>query len=185
MAVDFSASTNPLRIFSNAAGTSMWAMMRLYSFRIYEYENGQYVLKREFLPYTNGTRTGLIDTVDGGVYWNTVSGSPDFTMTGKGVDGAEKWVKPLPATAVIPVERSVTLTAAAAGAQSYVWTKNGVEIPGETGETLTVPWTQGHYNVADTYACTAIYDVFGVETRGAPVECTVTRTPHAFLMIVR
>ncbi len=155
--------------------------LKIYTARIYEANT----LKHEFVPFEQNGVVGLYDTVTGAFKVPTNSGANALVMSGKGVEGEEKWVKPLPSTAIIPVERSVTLTATAAGAQSYVWTKNGVEIPGETGETLTVQWTPGHYNVADIYACTAVYDVFGVETRGAPVGCTVTRTPHAFIMIVR
>ena len=189
----YTASTNlvgatttakALRLFSSAAGTGNWAMMKLYSFRISEYENGQYVLKREFLPYTNGERTGLIDTVEGGVYWNTVSGSPDFTMTGKGVDGKEKWVKELPAAATVQLYGSTTLTAAAAGAKSYVWKKNGVVIAGETGESIAVPWDRKGYKAPATYSCTAVYDVFGVETLGEPVSTTVTHVPSGIMLII-
>lgn len=155
--------------------------LKIYTARIYEANT----LKHEFVPFEQNGVVGLYDTVTGAFKVPTNSGANALVMSGKGVEGAEKWVKALPAAAVIPVERSVTLTAAAAGAQSYVWTKNGIEMPGETGKTLTIPWTPGHYNVADTYACTAVYDVFGVETRGTPAECTVTRTAHAFIMIVR
>lgn len=183
--VGATATTTALRLFSNAAGTGNWAMMRLYSFRIYELENGNYALKREFLPYTDGTRVGLYDTVDGGKYFNVVSGSPDFTMSGMGVDGAEKWVKALPATAEVPVEGTATLTAAAAGAIRYKWAKNGAVIAGATGESITATWRQGGYGTPDTYTCTAIYDVFGVETEGAPVACEVSRIPPAFVIVVR
>ena len=183
--VGATATTTALRLFSNAAGNGNWAMMKLYSFRIYEKENGTWALKREFLPYTDGTRVGLIDTVDGGVYWNTVSGSPDFTMGGMGVNGAEKWVKALPATASVSHDNdTATLTAAAAGAKSYKWTFNGEELPGETGESVTASWRRGDYNTPDVYTCTPVYDVFGVPTEGAPVVCEVTRIPDAFVLVV-
>ena len=182
-----SSSSRTIKLFSNATASGNWAMMKLYSFRIYEKENGAWALKREFLPYTDGTRVGLYDTVDGGVYWNTISGSPDFTMGGKGVDGAEHWVKALPATASVSKDTaSVTLTAAAIGAIRYKWTLGGEEIVGETGETITAEWRQGgDYSAPDTYTCTPIYNVFGVETEGAPVTCEVTRIPDAFVIIRR
>ena len=180
-----SSSSRTIKLFSNATATGNWAMMKLYSFRIYEKENGAWALKREFLPYSNGTRVGLYDTVDGGVYWNTVSGSPDFTIGGMGVDGAEKWVKQLPAATTVPIEGSVTLTAAAAGAKSYVWKKDGVVIPGETGETITVEWERRGYKAPAVYSCTAVYDVFGVETEGTPVVTTVTHMPLGMMILIR
>ena len=99
--------------------------------------------------------------------------------------GAEKWVKELPATATVPTEGSISLTAAAAGAKSYKWTKNGEVVAGATGETCAAAWRKGDYNTPDLYACTAIYDVFGVETEGEPVSCNVFSTPSAFVMVVR
>ena len=181
-----SSSSRTIKLFSNATATGNWAMMKLYSFRIYEKENGAWSLKREFLPYTDGTRVGLYDTVDGGVYWNTISGSPDFTMGGMGVDGAERWVKALPAMASVSKNHTtVTLTAAAAGAQRYKWALNGEEIADAAGESITAAWRKGNYDEPDVYTCTAVYNVFGVETEGTPAVCEVTRLPDAFMLIVR
>ena len=166
----------------NAAGTtfSYPAKARLYSFRIYENN----ALAHEYLPYKNGSTVGLYDTV-AKEFLTDGKGGNAFVLGGMGVDGAEKWVKELPATAQVSDGKSVILTAAAAGAIRYKWTLNGEDIPGATGETCTATWRQGHYNAPDAYTCTAIYDVFGVETEGTPVTCEITNLPNAFVITVK
>ena len=183
-------STYPLGLFAkttNAAGTTFSgiAKMRLYAFRIYDYVNGVKTLSHEFVPYKNGDTVGLYDTMTGDVKVNGVSGANAFTIGGMGVDGAEKWVKALPATASVSKDSTITLTAAAAGAIRYEWTKNGEVLDGETGESVAVAWRQGDYATPDVFTCTAIYDVFGTETLGTPVACAVSSLPSAFMMIVR
>lgn len=178
---------NTLRLGSRYNGTSCWAGIRIFFCRISEYDatTGEYDLKHEFVPYTDGSQVGLYDAVEGGVKGDVLNSAVPLTLTGMGVDGAEKWVKELPATATVPTEGSITLTAAAAGAKSYKWTKNGEVVAGATGETCAAAWRKGDYSTPDIYACTAIYDVFGVETEGEPVSCNVFSTPSAFVMVVR
>ena len=74
--------------------------------------------------------------------------------------------------------------ARAVGAQRYVWTKDGEEIDGETGESLTVAWTRGDY-VQHTYAVAPVYDVFGTETVGTAQSFSVKNNPCAFTIIMR
>lgn len=178
---------NTLRLGSRYNGTSCWAGIRIFFCRISEYDatTGKYDLKHEFVPYTDGTQVGLYDAVEGGVKGDVRNSAVPLTITGMGVDGAEMWLKELPATATVPTEGSITLTAAAAGAKSYKWTKNGEVVAGATGETCAAAWRKGDYNTPDIYVCTAIYDVFGVETEGEPVSCNVFSTPSAFVMVVR
>ena len=153
--------------------------LKIYSVRIYE--SG--TLIHEFVPYLQNGVAGLYDTKTGD-FKAAASGNP-IVLSGMGVDGAEMWLKELPATATVPTEGSITLTAAAAGAKSYKWTKNGEVVAGATGETCAAAWRKGDYNTPDIYACTAIYDVFGVETEGEPVSCNVFSTPSAFVIVVR
>ena len=155
--------------------------LKVFSARIYEAN----VLLHEFVPYMQNGVAGLYDTVSGAFKGNAAASGNALVLSGMGVDGAEKWVKPLAATAEVPVEGTATLTAAAAGAIRYKWMRNGEAIPGATGETCAATWRQGGYNTPDAYTCTAIYDVFGVETEGAPVTCEVTRIPPSFVMVVR
>lgn len=183
-------STYPLGLFAkttNVAGTTFSgiAKMRLYAFRIYEYVGGVKTLQHEFVPYKNGDTVGLYDTVTGDVKVNGVSGATAFKIGGMGVDGAEKWLKDLPAEAAVATESAITLTAAAAGAVRYEWTLNGEVVEGATGESVTAAWRKGGYSTPDIYTCTAIYDVYGTETRGTPVSCAVTRTAPVFVMVVR
>lgn len=178
-------STWPMGIFAtphNQAATS-WrnpSKIKLYSMRIYESDK----LKHEYLPYKNGDEIGLYDTVDKVVKQDARNGNA-FVIGGKGVDGKEKWVKELPAKAAIRAGGSITLTAAAAGAKSYIWKKDGVEIHGETGESISVSWTKDGCKTPETYSCTAVYDVFGVETLGEPVSCEVTMSPLGMMVIIR
>ncbi len=153
--------------------------LKIYTARIYEAGT----LIHEFVPYLQAGVAGLYDTKTGD-FKAAASGNP-IALSGMGVDGAEMWLKELPATATVPTEGSITLTAAAAGAKSYKWTKNGEVVAGATGETCAAAWRKGDYNTPDIYACTAIYDVFGVETEGKPVSCNVFCTPSAFVMVVR
>ncbi|MBR4613341.1 MAG: hypothetical protein IKO40_11580 [Kiritimatiellae bacterium] len=181
-------SGNTLRLFSRYNGESSWASARIYYCRIREYNDstGEYDLIHEFLPYTDGMDIGFYDTVTGSVRTNVLNSATPLSIGGKGVEGEEKWVKALPATATVSsAQNATTLTAAAAGAKSYIWKCNDVVIPEVTGETCTATWRKGHYETPDTYTCTPVYDVFGVETEGEPVACEVTRIPDAFVITVR
>ena len=156
--------------------------LKIYSARIYESN----VLKHEFVPCVQNGVAGLWDTVGKVFKGNSASGANALTMSGMGVDGAEMWVKPIAASAAsIAKDKTATITATAAGAIRYKWTLNGEVIEGETGETVTATWRRGDYNAPDIYTCTAIYDVFGVETEGEPVICSVTRVPDAFTIVIR
>jgi len=161
----------------------MTSYARVYAVRIYEND----ALVHEFLPYRNGDTVSLYDTKTGNVATKTaksgVSNPAWPTIGGMGVDGAEKWLKALPATATISKDQTITLTAAAAGAIRYEWTLNGEVLEGETGESVSVAWRKAAE--PDVYSCTPIYDVFGVETRGTPVSCAVTHLVAAFMMVVR
>ena len=175
----------PMGVFAtpNQAAATTWrnpSKMKLYSLRIYEND----ALVHEFLPYSDNGVPCLYDTVDKVVKKDARNGNA-FVLGGMGVEGAEKWVKALPASGQISKNHTLTLTAAAAGAIRYKWTLNGEEIEGATGETCTATWRKGVYDSPDIYACTAIYDVFGIETEGEPVTCEVANLPDAFFMIVR
>ena len=177
-------STQNMGAFAGIAGDGtpgMTSTSRIYAIRIYEDNE----LKHEFLPYKNGDTVSLYDTKTGNVAAKVNASTVTPTISGKGVDGVEKWVKELPATARVPLYESVTLTAAAAGAKSYVWKKDGVVIDGETGESITINWERKGYKTPATYSCTPVYDVFGVETQGEPVSTTVTHVALGMSIRVR
>ena len=178
-------ATWPSGVFAtpNNQAATTWrnpSKMKLFSLRIYESD----VLVHEYVPYSDNGVPCLYDTVDDVVKKDARNGNP-FVIGGMGVDGAEKWVKELPATAQVSEGGSVTFTAASSGAIRYKWTLNGEEIEGVTGETCTATWRKGHYNAPDIYACTAIYDVFGTETEGEPRACEVSNLPNAFVITIR
>ncbi len=155
--------------------------LKVFSARIYEAN----VLLHEFVPYMQNGVAGLYDTVSGAFKGNASASGNALVLSGMGVDGAEKWVKTMPATAEVSQDHPATLTAAAAGAIRYKWTLNGEAIPGATGESITATWRRGGYGTPDVYACTAVYDVVGAETEGPPVSCMVSRLPDAFVLTIR
>ena len=179
-------STWPMGIFAtpNNQAATTWrnpSKMKLFSLRIYEND----ALVHEYLPYNDNGVPCLYDTVDKVVKKDARNGHP-FVIGGMGVDGAEKWVKQLPATAQVSQSRQpIALTAAAAGAVRYKWTLNGEEIEGATGETCPATWRRGYYDAPDIYGCTAIYDVFGNETEGTPVCCAVANIPDALVITLK
>jgi hypothetical protein len=170
------------KLFSFHNGTAGWSEARIYSLRVYTND----AIAHAFVPYMQNGVAGFYDTVTGAFKAPANSGANALVMSGKGVDGAEKWVKAISATATeIGKDKTATLTAAAAGAKSYIWKCNDVIIPAATGETCTAIWRKGHYETPDTYTCTPVYDVFGVTTYGNPVTNTITRLPDSFVITVR
>lgn len=153
----------------------MYAKARLYRLTIWD--DNQKV--REYVPCVVGGVAGLYDLVNGGDLL-TANG---LTVSGRGHEGAEEWLL-IPQDASLSDGDAKTFTARAVGAQRYVWTKDGEEIAGETGESLTVAWTRGDY-VQHTYAVAPVYDVFGTETVGTAQSFSVKNNPCAFTIIMR
>jgi hypothetical protein len=152
--------------------------MKLYSFRIYESD----ALVHEYVPYKKGNVLGLYDMVDKVVKEDTRSGNA-FVIGGMGVDGAEKWIVRPQNSKLTKKAGTTTLSANAAGAISYKWTKNGAMVTGGTDGVLTVTWVKG--GATDTYTVTPVYDVYGVETDGEPISCTVENLPQGMVILVK
>ena len=176
-------STWPLGIFAtpNNQAATEWrnpSKMKLYSFRIYE----QDVLVHEYVPYKKGNVLGLYDMVDKVVKEDTRSGNA-FVIGGMGVDGAEKWIVRPQNSKLTKKAGTTTLSANAAGAISYKWTKNGAMVTGGTDGDLTVTWVKG--GATDTYTVTPVYDVYGVETDGEPISCTVENLPQGMTIVIQ
>ena len=183
-------ASNPIAIFakgSNAAGTtfSNHSSMRLYSFRIYEYENDVKTLKHEYLPYKKGNVVGLYDTVTKTVKTDALNAATAFKVNGKGVDGAERWIVTPQNVRLSKRDGSVTLSANAAGAVSYRWTRNGEAITGGEDGDLTVEWEKAKTGTVETYAVVPIYDVCGNTSEGAPVSVTVEHLSAGTLLLLR
>ncbi len=176
-------ATWPLGIFAtphNQAATD-WrnpSKMKLYSFRIYESD----ALVHEYVPYKKGNVLGLYDMVDKVVKEDTRSGNA-FVIGGMGVDGAEKWIVRPQNSKLTKKAGTTTLSANAAGAISYKWTKNGAMVTGGTDGDLTVTWVKG--GATDTYTVTPVYDVYGVETDGEPISCTVENLQQGMVILVK
>ena len=107
-----------------------------------------------------------------------------FKIGGKGVDGAEKWLV-APKSVVLRKldEQPTTISASAAGAVSYKWTKNGAAIAGGADGDLAVEWVKG--GATDTYTVTPVYDVYGCVVEGEPVSCTVLNQPFGMSILIR
>lgn len=177
---DKGTSNRPVALFATCQSTdgakmNYYGHVRIYRFKVWEGGN----LIRDFVPYVapDGT-TGMFDAVS-----NEVFRATGLTVSGRGHGGAEEWLS-VPADTVLNDGQGKTFTARAVGAQRYVWTRDGEEIAGATGETLSVAWTRGDY-AEHAYTVTPIYDVFGAETAGEPVPFAATFNPKAFVMVVR
>ena len=157
--------------------------MKLYSLRIYEKDK----LKHEYLPYAKDGKVGLYDTEDKSPLFDARNSATPFKMSGRGVDGVEKWlVEPQAAVTLTKNGEPKTITANASGAQSYKWTKNGAAIEGGANGELTVSWEKrSSDNTVDTYTVTPVYNVLGSEVDGEPKTVEVTMTPLGMMVIVR
>ena len=168
----------PIAIFAkgnNAAGTTFanHSSMRLYSFRIYEYENDVKTLKHEYLPYKKGNVIGLYDTVTKTVKTDALNAATAFKINGKGVDGAERWIVTPQSVRLSKRDGSATLSANAAGAVSYRWTRDGAAVAGGEDGDLTVEWEKAKTGTVETYAVVPLYDICGNTSEGEPVTVTV------------
>lgn len=180
----------PIAIFakgSNAAGTtfSNHSSMRLYSFRIYEYENDVKTLKHEYLPYKKGNVVGLYDTVTKTVKTDALNAATAFKINGKGVDGAERWIVTPQSARLSKRAGETILSANAAGAVSYRWTRDGAAVAGGEDGDLAVEWEKAKTGTVETYAVVPIYDICGNTSEGAPLTATVEHLSVGTLLLFR
>ena len=181
---DVAESTLNMGAFAGLSG-NLVSQSRVYAVRIYEDNE----LKHEFLPYKNGDTVSLYDTKT--KTYNVATKATDSmawpTIGGKGVDGAEKWlVEPESAVTLTKTGEPKTITANAAGAVSYKWTKNSEAIEGGENGELTVSWEKRSAgNTVDTYTVTPVYDIFSIATDGEPKTVKVTNEPVGLMIIVR
>ena len=162
--------------------TSKYAAgMRLYGVKIYK--SG--VLDRNFVPcLTNGV-AGLYETCQ----------KRFFPLTGGKVRGATingdtVQIAPQPAKLTYESgENSTTLTCLAiGGAQSYEWYEDGVLIPGETSESLTLEWSRAKAkanNYVHTYSVKPVYTVFNERVVGDAVSAAVEYTPLGMVVTIK
>lgn len=176
----------PLGIFGslkNAAGDSitMPSKMRVYSVRIYEGDATEPAA--EFLPYKGPEGVGLYDTKTGAVALKHSASVADPSIGGRGVDGAERWLKMPASLSIKKSDGTKTLSAAAVGAVAYRWTRNGTAIADETGGNLDVVWRKSR--TPDVYTVTPVYSVFGAELEGEPLSVEVVNEPLGTTIVFR
>jgi len=179
------AAALPLWIFAQ----STWlvdtkAMANLYSLRVYEKNNGEYVLVREYLPWMSNGVGGLYETQSDTVFTNSLDEADAFAVAGMGTDGSGSGALLVtPQDTRVKGSRPSILTAYAPGAVAYRWTQGGEVLDGETAATLSVSRIEGAREIV--YGVTPIFDVFGTTVEGETATCTVDHGVLPFLLLVR
>ncbi|MBQ3290143.1 MAG: hypothetical protein IJH50_12080 [Kiritimatiellae bacterium] len=155
--------------------------MRLYRFKV---TTGG-ALVRDFVPYSTNGVAGLYD----------LCGKRFYPLEGGKVSGAKSkgvafQIEPQPMTLKQIEARSTgTLTCLAAGAQSYEWYENGVLMPGEKSDSLTLEWSEAKARSASntyTYSVKPVYTVFNERVVGDAATTTVEyRAPLGMTIFIR
>ena len=142
-----------LRLGTQVGAVAHCASIRIYGCKIWEKENGEYVLKRDYVPAVEDSVAGLRDTTGNDATFRACATTAASPLTYGGA------FTPVVAQTAAKVMHgnTVTLTAAAPGATSYSWYRNGEEIPGATSSSLVVRWRRG--GETDTYAARSAYAV--------------------------
>lgn len=154
----------------------MYAKARLYRLTIYDGSDKV----RDYVPVVENGVAGLRDLVHPESALLTAKG---LTVSGSGCEGAEVWLATPQGCTLRKDDASTTLKAAAVGAVSYKWTKNGAAIKGGENGNLTVAWAKG--GATDTYTVTPVYSVFGEDVGGAPFSVEVENVPFGMTVIIR
>ncbi len=142
-----------LRLGTQVGTVDHCASIRIYGCRIWEKENGEYVLKRDYVPAVEDSVAGLRDATGNDATFRVCASTAASPLTYGGA------FTPIVAQTAAKVMHgnTVTLTATAPGATSYSWYRNGEEIPGATSSSLVVRWRRG--GETDTYAARSVYAV--------------------------
>ena len=162
--------------------------MRVYSLRIYEKENGEYVLKREYLPWDDGVTVGLKETLSGQMVASGIGGNP-FVIGGVGYTTASGAVSTFETALAGDVSVAAGGSATfgpvfAPGAIRYEWTRGGVPLA-ETGDTVTLGWQRLKGDYAQEISVTPVYNVYGTEVKGEPSTATLTNEPLGMAILIR
>ena len=162
------------------------AAMRLYSFKIYEYINDVKTLQRDYVPCVTNGVAGLYDLCT-----DTFKPLAGGKVSGKGYRGQvdEFVTEPQPATLTKSgTGNTATLTCLAVGAQSYEWYEDGVLMPGETSDSLTLNWERAKARVNNhthTYSVKPVYTVFNEKVVGEAVAARVEYTPLGTIIRIK
>lgn len=156
-----------------------FASMRIYGFKIWEKENGEYVLKRDYVPAVVDNVAGLQDIMPDGEFKSCVStASSQLTYGGAFKPAVTQ------SAATVKHGETATLTASAPSAASYRWLKNGEPIDGATGDTLAA--TYGGVGVVDSYQAIAVYTIDEATMESDPsAPVTIEGKASATTIIIR
>ena len=157
--------------------------MRLYRFKIYEYVNDVKTLQRDYVPCVTNGVAGLLDLCEG-----TFKPLTGGKVSGKGYDGQTEEFETVPQPTRVKCNGSGTLTCFAPSAQSYDWYEDGVKIPNETGDSLTLNWEREKAKLPNnihTYSVVPVYEVFNEKVLGTAVSAVVEMAPSGTLLIIR
>lgn len=172
----FAGST--LKIAAPQNADTHFASIRIYGCKIWEKENDEYVLKRDYVPAVENGVSGVRDILPGGEFRPGTTAGSSITYGGvftPAVTAAE---------ATVSHGNPTTLTASAPGAASYRWLKNGEPIDGATGATLAAAY--GGVGVVDSYQAIAVYTVDEATMESDPsAPVTVEGKASATTIIIR
>lgn len=172
----FNRLTLKLATQQNAAAN--FASIRIYGCKISEKENGEYVLKRDYVPAVENGIAGLRDATGNDTSFRSGSGTSQLTYGGAFTPTVT------PATSSVYHGQTATLTASAPGAVSYRWLKNGEDMPGVFGATLAAAY--GGPDTTDTYQAITICTVDGMIAESAPsAPVTVEGKASATVIIMK
>ena len=159
------------------------AAMRLYGFKIYEYVNDLKTPVRDFVPCVTNGVAGLYDLCGTGFY--PLTGGKVSGKTAAGVDAFVTVPQPARLTRN-GAGSTATLTCFAPSAQSYEWYEDGVLMPGETSNALTLNWERTKAdNYIHTYSVKPVYEVFNETVRGEAVSAAVEYIRSGTTILVR
>ena len=172
----FNRLTLKLATQQNAAAN--FASIRIYGCKVWEKENGEYVLKRDYVPAVENGVAGLRDTTDNDTTFRSGSGTSQLTYGGTFTPTVS------PASSSVYHGQTATLTTSAPGAVSYRWLKNGEDVPGLFGATMAAAY--GGPDTSDSYQAIAIYTVDGMTAESEPsAPVTVESKASATVVIMR
>lgn len=151
-----------LRLGTQVGTVDHCASIRIYGCKIWEKENGEYVLKRDYVPAVENNVAGLRDATGSDTTFRACASTAATPLTYGGVFTPAV----TPAAATVSHGYPTALTASAPGAASYRWMKNGEPIDGATGATLAAAY--GGVGVVDSYQAIAVYTIDDATMESGP-----------------
>ena len=157
------------------------ARMRLYGLKISE--SGTEV--RNYVPCVTNGVAGLFEK-----YTKTFFPLTGGKVSGKTAANEDEFVTvPQPARLTrTGTGSTTTLACFAPSAQSYAWYEDGVRMPGETSDSLTLNWERPKAkagNNVHTYSVKPVYTVFNEKVPGEAVIATVEYMPLGSTIFMR